>query len=93
MNYNVDLGSYIDQNNLYTFPSDGYVTVASKSGAVGEITIISKNNVPIVALSNASFKDFVTSNSMFVKKGMKCYCSVMNGTYNTEIWISFRHFS
>ena len=87
------MGSYNNQNNLYTFQSDGYVTVAAKSGAVGEITIISENNVPIVALSNASFQDFVTSNSMFVKKGMKCYCSVIKGAYNTEIWISFRHFS
>ena len=83
---NIDLSNYNSQSNMYVIPKDGYITIASRNGAIGQITLVSSNDVPIVAIT-AVGTEYTTSNSLFVKKGMKCYCEVLSGA---NVWASFR---
>ena len=86
----VDLNTYTDAINVYTFPADGYVTIASISGGVGEVTIVSSNDVALVTFSNIGSQNYWTANTVYVKKGMKCYCTARAGAFGTNVNVSFR---
>lgn len=66
----IDLLSYTDSNNPYTFPSDGYVFLNNASGKNGLLTIRDSNNNTqnTFSIGNAEGRY-----SVFVRKGMKCY--------------------
>ena len=85
----VDITQYNSASNLYTFPSDGYATISGNNGGFGQIIILSPNGSNIVSFSNSN-TSLTSSNSLFVKKGMKCYTNAISGTLNTNIWGSFR---
>lgn len=70
---NVDLSSYTSDDNLYTFPNDGYVCINSTTATTGtgQLTIYSSNSLG----SNFGFvlnaTDAWQGNAVFVKKGMR----------------------
>ena len=78
------------ETNKYIFPVDGYVTIASLNGGVGEVTIVSSNDVAMVTLNNIGSQGYWTANTVYVKKGMKCHCTTKAGTLGSNVNISFR---
>lgn len=68
-----DLGSYIDiksytSDNMYTFPSDGYVLVYNGSNTAYAVISGSTTDANAIACGVASGRD-----SVYVRRGMRCY--------------------
>lgn len=77
---NVTLTNYNSATNMYTFPSDGYLSAtATASGAAYQIRLYGSNDVPFGSIegryNNGTFRQLV-----FVRKGMKTYISSSSGT-------------
>lgn len=86
----VYLNTYTDATHVYTFQADGYVTIASTSGGSGQAVIVSSNDVAIVSFDNICSQNYWSSNTLYVKKGMKCYCTAKSGAFGTNVNVSFR---
>ena len=79
----VDIKSYNSTSNFYVFPSDGYVTVDSGSGATAGtyIRYICKaSNGLNAALNYMNVTGSYQSQSVYVKKGMYGYLQGTNAT-------------
>ena len=76
----VDLASYTSTSNLYTFPSDGYVTMNSTTTSTGKLSgaLYSADNHYVASMSTA-INGVYFANSWYVRKGMKCYVVVSGG--------------
>ena len=79
----VAIGGYNSTSNLYTFPSDGYVRAYSYNNTTNVFLVGSSGSTAgtdVVSFSVTSVTSNNMSNSIFVRKGMKCYCSAANST-------------
>lgn len=82
----VDLSSYTSQSNMYTFPSDGYVTMNSTTTSTGIMTcaLFSADN-RYVASFKVNISGTYYADSRYVRKGMKCYVA-LSGTMIAEFY-------
>ena len=73
----VNIISYNSVNNKYTFPSDGYLYVdaSAHSGNAIFAGVYGSNESTVITIGG-----YVTSASLFVKKGMKCYIGTTIGS-------------
>lgn len=77
----VDLASYTSQSNMYTFPSDGYVTMNSTTTSTGIMTcILNSADNKYVASLKATINGVYFANSWYVRKGLKCYVNIPGNT-------------
>ena len=77
----ISITSYNSTSNLYTFPKDGYVACYAGGGGSSKVTVIgsdgnTNNRVTMANNENETVK------SLYVRKGMKCYCTV---TYTSGV--------
>jgi len=77
----VNLTPYDSDSNKYTFPSDGYVmiSISANTGVerYGSVIINGNDNAnsPLYLTCYANNTNINQRNCLFVRKGMKCYCS------------------
>ena len=66
----VDISGYNSANNMYTFPSDGYVFAFNAGNTSSVVSIVgdsdSGSTIGIGSINNGR-------DSLYVRKGMKCY--------------------
>ena len=89
--HSVDLRPYNTDNNMYTFPCDGYVTVNSGTG------VTANSYIRLVVRSNDGYNigyiymivlQAYQISSLFVKKGTKALFSGTNATNNYSVTFS-----
>lgn len=73
----ISITSYNSTSKLYTFPKDGYVSCYAGGGGSSKVTVIgsdgnTNNRVTMANNENETVK------ALYVRKGMKCYCTVTN---------------
>lgn len=67
----VNLASYNSPSKTYTFPADGYIFSYHPSNDSSTITVLgATDGGSTIAIGSTNARD-----SLFVKKGMKCYVS------------------
>lgn len=71
----VDVKGYTSSD--YVFPDDGYLWIASADNGSVTLTVTSANNS---ASFNIASKNGVGTDTLYVKKGMKCKCISTGGT-------------
>ena len=82
----VDISSYTSQSNMYTFPSDGYVTMNSTTTSTGIMTcVLESADNRYVASLKATISEAYYANSWYVRKGMKCYVA-LSGSMIAEFY-------
>lgn len=86
----VNLNGYTSPSNSYTFPSDGYLILDSATKTSGLIDArIQGSNGGNVAFMFMNITGQNQKESLFVRKGMKCYVNDRSSDTN----ISFRALS
>ena len=86
----VNLTSYNSFSNSYTFPSDGYVRIEVSTTHSASIAVYGSNATSASDPHPICVSDNYIANSMFVRKGMKCYIVINSGaTVSSAIFIPF----
>ena len=91
----IKIGTSVDlsihtQQNLYTFPSDGYVYLHGDDGNTSTLYLFDTNNTSIGTMNTTmGTSSWWGHNLVFVKKGLKAYgqntganCSVVYKPFN-----------
>ena len=80
----VNLMTYNTSTNKYVCPSDGYISLSNAGASVGDYIIMSvygANDNTICGLRcDTPVASMVTTQSLFVKRGMKCYVRATSST-------------
>lgn len=73
----IQITSYNSTSKLYTFPKDGYVSCYAGGGGASKAYVCGSggNTSYRVAMINGENE---TTKSLYVRKGMKCYCTCTN---------------
>lgn len=73
----IQITSYNSTSKLYTFPKDGYVSCYAGGGGSSKVYVCGSggNTNYRVAMVNGENE---TTKSLYVRKGMKCYCTCTN---------------
>lgn len=72
-------GGYLSEDNMYTFPADGYVDIfTTKTGANGCAVRVYGATTTTVSISRYLWQDSKKApigDCFFVRKGMRAYCT------------------
>lgn len=85
-----DFGTSVDLENtsetkLFTFPNDGYIRLYSSSNSSAFVRIFGSSNSSDYAQINVNGTATTNDmNSIYVRKGMKCYYQRVTGTGNAK---------
>lgn len=74
----IDIASYNTVSNMYTFPHDGYVVASSETATSGliRVAICDCDGYPVSFIYH-TITDIYQIYSVYVKKGMKAYASIV----------------